>query len=280
MEQVVRDYAPEGLKEIVVDSTSCKKQVERILSMMNIQLPVHVYRGNQNVFTEYAVDRQLDLAMRQRIWLKSGAFLVFDQTEAMTVIDVNSGKFTGKTNLDDTVMKVNIEAAHEITRQLKLRDIGGIVIIDFIDIRNEQKKKELIQTLEKLLKSDRTQTKVRGLTQLGLLELTRKKVRESLRTSLTTRCETCKGTGTVLSDQSLAFQIERELWEYRGQGEAALVEIPMSTERILFGDQNEHKNRLEEVLGFRIFAKRVPSIENHSYGVTYVGSTAEAERLL
>src|SRR5690625_561140 len=116
--------------------------------------------------------------MKRQVWLKNGAYLIFDQTEALTVIDVNTGKFIGKTNLDDTVRKTNVEAAVEIARQLRLRDISGIIIIDFIDMKREQDREHVLSVFEKALKKDRTKTSVRGLTQLGLLEMTRKKIRQ------------------------------------------------------------------------------------------------------
>lgn len=156
----------------------------------------------KNIFTEYEIDRQLDLATRRQIWLKSGAFLVFDQTEAMTVVDVNTGKFTGKTKLEDTVLKVNLEAVDEICRQLRLRDLGGIILIDFIDLRNEAHKAKLTKALEVTLRKDRTQTSVRGLTKLGLMEVTRKKVKESLQ-------KVCKQNVRFVEGQAIFFQMNR-----------------------------------------------------------------------
>ena len=281
IEQTIRDYSSEGLAEIVVDDLKVKQRIDRLLSLIRLpSVRTTLFRGKQNIFTEYGVDRQLDLATRRQIWLKSGAFLVFDQTEALTVIDVNSGKFTGKTKLEDTVLKVNLEAVQEIARQLRLRDLGGIILIDFIDLRKEDHKLELTKALEKELKKDRTQTSVRGLTKLGLMELTRKKVKESLRNSLSTDCPVCRGTGYVLSMESLAFKIERELWEYREQVEAVVIEIPIPVQQILFGHSNVHKTRLEQALGFHIYSVEEQQSHTHTYRFVYVGEKAEAERIL
>ncbi|MDQ0207993.1 Rne/Rng family ribonuclease [Alkalicoccobacillus murimartini] len=281
VEQLVRDYASEGIDEIIVDTVHVKQRIDKLLALIHLpDVKTTLYRGRENIFTEYGVDRQLDLAMRRQIWLKSGAFLVFDQTEALTVVDVNSGKFTGKSTLEDTVLKVNLEAAKEIARQLRLRDIGGIILIDFIDVRKDSHKEKLTKALEKELRLDRTQTKVRGLTSLGLMEVTRKKAKENLRNQLTTDCPVCHGTGKVLSPEALAFQIERELWEYRDQAEAVIVELPKTVETVLFGEQKEHKTRLEETLGFQIYSLNQSSCHAHTYNIRYVGEEVEVQRML
>src|SRR5699024_10045822 len=160
-------------------------------------------------------------------------------------IDVNTGKFTGKTNLHETVKKTNAEAAKEIAKQLKLRDISGIIIIDFIDMKREKDKEYVLNTFKEALKKDRTKTKVTGLTGLGLVEMTRKKVRQNLEASLSKPCPTCEGKGVVLSDEAQAFKIERELWEHRGMDEEAIVlEMPSTVYPVLFGVKSEHLKRL------------------------------------
>lgn len=280
IDQTIKDYASSGLTEIVVDDVAGKKRIDQFLAFMQLSVKTTLYRDRQNIFSAFGIDRQLDLATRRQIWLKSGAFLVFDQTEAMTVVDVNTGKFTGKTKLEDTVLKVNLEAVDEICRQMRLRDLGGIILIDFIDLRNEAHKVTLTKALEATLRKDRTQTSVRGLTKLGLMEVTRKKVKESLQKSLQTECPVCRGTGYLLSMESLAFKIERELWEYRDQAEAVVIELPRQVQPILFGEGDEHKNRLEQTLGFELFTVHPNNSHSHSYAIQYVGEKAEAERLI
>ena len=153
------------------------------------------YEGRRPLFELYDVDAQAEKALGRRVWLKSGGYLVIDHAEAMTVIDVNTGKFVGGKSLQDTVLKVNLEAAQEIANQLRLRDVGGIIVIDFIDMEAAESRALVIQTLKDALRSDRTKTNVVGLTGLGMLEMTRRKVYHSLRGQLTQSCRRCGGEG-------------------------------------------------------------------------------------
>ena len=159
----------------------------------------------------YRVENQIDKALNKKVWLKSGGYLIIDKTEALTVIDVNTGKFTGNLKLEETVYKTNIEAAIEVCRQLKLRDIGGIVIIDFIDMHKATYKKEVINILNEELKKDKRKTEVLGMTRLGLVELTRRRERDSIDKYYLSDCETCEGNSKVKSINSVLDDIEKEI---------------------------------------------------------------------
>lgn len=172
------------------------------------------------LFDLYRVDAQLEKALRKYVWLKSGGSLVIEETEAMTVIDVNTGKFTGKKNLDDTLYRLNCEAAAEIVRQLRLRDIGGIVVVDFIDMRRGEDNERLLELLRTLVKVDRCRVNVVGMTGLGLVELTRKKERRSLSKQLLHICSACGGDGMVPTYETTARRIVREIWRRRRAGES------------------------------------------------------------
>ncbi len=152
----------------------------------------------------------VDKTFSRRIWLKNGAYLVVDHTEALTAIDVNSGKYVGTSNLSDTIIKVNKEAAIEIARQVRLRDIGGIIIIDFIDMTEDYYKDEIVSVLEEELKKDRTRTNVVGMTGLGLVEMTRKKIRQRVATMMHKTCPYCSGSGRVFNEETVALKILRE----------------------------------------------------------------------
>lgn len=134
-----------------------------------------LYRGQENIFSAFRIEKELEKALRPTVWLKNGAYLVIEQTEALTVIDVNTGKFTGKANLQETVRKTNLEAAKEIAYQLRQRDISGMILIDFIDMKREEDREQVMTVFGKALKHDRTKTKLHGFTALGLVEMTRKK---------------------------------------------------------------------------------------------------------
>ncbi|GAE36778.1 cytoplasmic axial filament protein CafA and Ribonuclease G [Halalkalibacter akibai JCM 9157] len=282
IERIVRDFSYADISEIVVDQLEAYKHLKELLEPFpKLQEVLTFYRNKENIFSAYGIEKELERALRRQVWLKNGAYLMIDQTEALTVIDVNTGKFTGKTDLQDTVRKANSEAAKEIARQLRLRDISGIIVVDFIDMKREQDKEHVVSVFEKALKNDRTKTNVLGITGLGLLEMTRKKVRQNLQASLSKTCPTCQGKGAVLSDEAQAFKIERQLWEHRGMAEEALVlELPSSVATVLFGAKSEHLKRLEEALGFRILVYPNRRLQEESFAIRYIGEMAEASAQL
>lgn len=199
LSRCIRDLIDDDVQEILAsDENACQAAVEsaNVIAPESVQ-KIRLYKGEIPLFTVFSVKKQLEDALSRRVWLKSGGFLIFDKTEAMTVIDVNTGKFVGKTSLSDTVFKLNLEAAEEIARQLRLRDIGGIIIIDFIDMETREKKDELIKAFREFLKRDKTHTTVHGLTALGLVEMTRKKKREPIETYFKTICPACRGEGKL-----------------------------------------------------------------------------------
>lgn len=180
---------------------------------------IRLYDGEMPLFDLYRVDAQLDKAMRKYVWLKSGGSLVIEETEAMTVIDVNTGKFTGKRDLEETLLRLNCEAAEEIVRQLRLRDVGGIVIVDFIDMKAPENNERLLALLRELAKTDQSRLSVVGMTGLGLVELTRKKERRPLSRQLLHACPACGGDGATPSYETTARRIVREVWQRRRRGE-------------------------------------------------------------
>jgi len=172
---------------------------------------IYLYDKDLPIFTTYGIEKELDKALKRKVWLDSGGYVIFDSTEALVSVDVNTGKYTGSKDLQDTVFRTNLEAAKEIARQLRLRDIGGIIIIDFIDMEKEHHQREVLDVLEKELAKDRTKTAMLGLTRLGLVEMTRKKVRERFGELLQKECPYCKGTGKVLSAETMALRVRRKL---------------------------------------------------------------------
>ncbi|AAM24167.1 MAG: Ribonucleases G and E [Caldanaerobacter subterraneus] len=209
----LRDFLSYDVDEIVINDEEEYEKVNQYLKKIGKDIEIVLERGD--VSGIYGVDFQVEKLLNKRVWLKSGGFLVIDQTEALTVIDVNTGKYVGKSSLEETIFKTNLEAAEEIALQLKLRDIGGIILIDFIDMKNENFKKELLEFFKEKLKQDRAKCTVLGFTQLGLVEMTRKKVREEISSFLKVKCPVCGGTGTVYSEEyiykRLKNQIERIL---------------------------------------------------------------------
>jgi ribonuclease E len=201
-ERVVRDvFSPAEFKEIVTDSGEVFERVSAYLRDVAPELVdrLRLHDGPLPVFEEFHVAEQIHKALERKVWLPSGGYLIIDRVEAMTVIDVNTGKHVGKTNLEETVVGTNLEAAAEIARQLRLRDIGGIIVIDFIDMLFERNRNQVIQTFQEALARDKTRSQVFDITPLGLLEMTRKKVSAGLLEVFSEPCPTCEGRGILLT---------------------------------------------------------------------------------
>lgn len=200
LERMIRDLFTNQVDELLIDDEAMWREAERLVAQMAPAISGRLKRhgGNEPIFQSYNVEEELELAFRRKIWLKSGGYLVVDQTEALTVIDVNTGKFTGSSGLAETVFTTNREAAEEIARLLRLRDIGGIVVVDFIDMNEERERKAISDELEYHAKGDRAKPNVVGWTKLGLLELTRKKVRQTVDDMFYEHCPQCAGTGKLL----------------------------------------------------------------------------------
>ena len=206
----IRDLCSDNTSEFVIND---REEYERVAKMSKRLAPqwtgdVKYYHGD--IFTDMDIEKMVDKTFSRRIWLKNGAYLIVDHTEALTVVDVNTGKFVGTNNLQDTIIKVNKEAAVEIARQVRLRDIGGIIIIDFIDMADPESKNEVVAVLEDELKRDRTRTNVVGMTGLGLVEMTRKKIRQRVATMMHKTCPYCSGSGRVFNEETVALKILRE----------------------------------------------------------------------
>ncbi|MGZ4164374.1 MAG: Rne/Rng family ribonuclease, partial [Tumebacillaceae bacterium] len=277
----VRDFFTDDVEEFWVDSGESYELVKDLLSVATPCLSerVRLYRGKENLFSVHRIDQELEKALKRKVWLKSGGYLVIDQTEALTAIDINTGKFVGSTSLEETVLKTNLEAVRELAKQVRLRDIGGIIIIDFIDMKSAEHQKQVMAELESQLKKDRTRAHVLGLTQLGLVEMTRKKVRQSLDEVLQRPCPYCEGRGKVLSEDTMAARIERELDEYlRGQEhEAVLVECHPQVAALLIGPSGQNLRRMEEAWGKRVYIKGRDHLHIAEHHILWAGTVEEVE---
>ncbi len=228
LERVLRDELTEGVEEIVVDTEEDKENIEAFVQKFfsEKKMEISLYKGKIPLFDVYNIENQLDELQDRKVWLSSGAYLVIDQTEALTVIDVNTGKFVGSKNLNDTVLKTNMEAAVEITRQLRLRALGGIVVVDFIDMDTEEDKDNLVLQLQELFKNDKCKARVYGVTGLGLVEITRKRARTDIRAAMSRGCPFCGGLGWVPREEGVAMQIKRFIRKVisSSKSEALLIE--------------------------------------------------------
>ncbi|XID93614.1 Rne/Rng family ribonuclease [Paenibacillaceae bacterium WGS1546] len=197
--RIVRDVVTPDTEELIIDDEERYREAREILrrTAPALESKVRLYRDGKPMFEKYGIKDQLDKAFQPRIWLPSGGYLIWEQTEALTVIDVNTGKYTGSVDLEETVFQTNKEAASEAARLLRLRDVGGIIIIDFIDMETEEHRAEIANLLEQRIKRDRTKCQVVGWTRLGLMEITRKKARENAMNYFYETCAACKGHGRI-----------------------------------------------------------------------------------
>ncbi|MEG2361262.1 MAG: Rne/Rng family ribonuclease [Christensenella sp.] len=211
--RTVRDMFTPDVEEFVIND---KDYYEKVLAVVNIVSPgmekrLKLFDEGGNIFDYYEIEDKIGKALGRKVWMKNGCYLVIDETEALTVVDVNTGKYIGEDNLQDTILNANIEAATEIAKQLRLRDISGIIVIDFIDMDVDENKHMVVDALKEALKNDRTKSNVLGMTELGLVEMTRKKTRRKLSALTQTTCPCCNGSGRVYNMENMAMRVRREI---------------------------------------------------------------------
>ncbi|MCE5201626.1 MAG: Rne/Rng family ribonuclease [Synergistaceae bacterium] len=278
LERVLRDELTEDIDEIIVDTEEDKKNIElfvkRFFSDKSIE--VSLYKGKTPVFDVYNIENQLAELQDRKVWLSSGAYLVIDQTEALTVIDVNTGKFIGTKNLNDTVLKTNMEAAVEIARQMRLRALGGIVVVDFIDMETEENKNDLVRELQDLFKTDRCKARVYGVTGLGLVEITRKRARTDIRAALGRSCPFCAGLGWVPKEEGVAMQIKRFIRKVSAssKSEALLIEVYTSVAEYI---AETFLSSWEEEFEKTIFIRGCPDFSWSKFRLDSQGGVAQLE---
>ncbi|HBU13371.1 MAG TPA: ribonuclease E/G [Clostridiales bacterium] len=243
--RTVRDLFTEEVAGFVIND---KDYFEKITALVNIISPhmadrLTLFEEPGNIFDAYDIEEKIDKALARKVWLKNGCYLVIDETEALTVVDVNTGKYIGEDNLQDTILHANIEAAEEIARQLRLRDISGIIVIDFIDMEIEENKRLVVEKLEEALRNDRTKSTVLGMTELGLVEMTRKKMRRKLSALTQMCCPSCGGKGSIHNLDNMAMRLRREVRRtvQEGGNPQYLVEVSPALEEYIVNKNNQNQ---------------------------------------
>lgn len=208
-----RDLISRDLDRIVIDDQKRYEDLVRFLNRFSVKLgaQVQLYQGENQIFDAFGIENEISHALGPKVWLKSGGYLIIQQTEALTAIDVNTGRFVGGRNLGETIVKTNMEAAKEIVHQLRLRNIGGIIVLDFIDMDKHEDRDRIFQFLLEELKKDKAKTTALRISEMGLVQMTRKRTEESLLRKITTHCPYCEGSGHVKSNVTIAYEIIREL---------------------------------------------------------------------
>ncbi len=269
--RTLRDLYKEGIDRVRVDS---KETYHRLLEFAEVFVPeivpvIEHYTGECPVFDIYSVEDEIKKALERKVTLKSGGYLIFDQTEAMTTVDVNTGGYVGGRNLEETIFKTNLEAAQTIARQLRLRNLGGIIIIDFIDMKSDEHKKQVLQALERNLEKDRAKTKITEVSVLGLVEMTRKRTRESLEHILCEPCNACGGRGVLKTAESMCLEIFREIIRevrlYKVQ--TLLVLASNEVVEMLLDEEADMLAELEIFLGVQIKFRAEAEYNQEQYDV-------------
>ncbi|MBD1381206.1 Rne/Rng family ribonuclease [Metabacillus arenae] len=276
IERVLHEHPLANVDEIICDQSAIISELKALQVEKN-GIKIHYFHKKENVFSHFHLDGEIQKLVKQIVWLDNGAYIVIQETEALTVIDVNSGKFTGKYSMRDTVMKTNMAAAKEAAHQIKLRNLSGMILIDFIDMRHREDKAKLQNYFASLVKNESRYTNVLGFTNLNILEITRKKVKEPIHKLLTDPCPTCQGTGIVPAADAVAFQLERMLWEHQYMDhEAIWIETTKEVYNYLKGDKTNHILRLEEALKFKIYITIADKVL-HEFTIKQAGKIKDIE---
>ncbi|QUJ67131.1 ribonuclease G [Photobacterium sp. GJ3] len=270
-QRILRDFVGTELDSIYVDSRlafdSLVEFTDEFVPELSRKL-VH-YSGEQPIFDLYDTENEIQRALDRKVELKSGGYLIIDQTEAMTTIDINTGAFVGRRNLEETIFNTNIEATKAIARQLRLRNLGGIIIIDFIDMASEEHRRRVLTALEQALSYDRVKTNINGFTQLGLVEMTRKRTRESIEHVLCGTCPTCEGRGTVKTVDSVCYEILREITRVNRAYDADrfAVYVSPAVAETLAGEEYHAMAELEVFIGKQVEVKIEPLYNQEQFDV-------------
>ena len=265
--RTIRDVLSPEFKTVWVDSVEQYQRVVEFLDQIqpNLVPRVRLFRRDEPIFDEFGIEPEIAKALKSKVWLKSGGYIVINQTEALVAIDVNTGKYVGKRNLEETVFRTNLEAAKEIVRQVRLRDLGGIIVLDFIDMEDSNNRAALFEALESEVKKDRSKTKILQISEFGLIEMTRKRVRQSLERSLTQACPYCGGSGRVKSSTTISLEIWRELMKLRDlhEGQDVIVRVNPNVYNALDPIFDE----VERHLGIHLVFKPDDTLHQEQYDV-------------
>lgn len=255
--RIVRDGFSENVNRLIIDS---KTEYDKVLKFLDRIAPelkeiVEFYEDDIPIFDMKGIQVELNRALKKKVWLRSGGYLIVDQTEALTAIDVNTGRFTGHNDFEETILRTNIEAAEEIAYQLRLRNIGGIIILDFIDMERQDNRERVFHALKEALQADRVRTTINKISSLGLIEMTRKRTRETLTSMLCEPCEHCEGSGNVKTPMTVAYEVFGELeagyHHVRQEGPLAISCHPRVA-RVFLNQERPELERLEKELNRRI----------------------------
>jgi len=269
--RVVRDVANAETRRVVVDSPPLHDELRSFVArfVADPKPEVELYGGAEPIFDRYGIEPEIDANLGRKVWLKSGGYLMVDQSEALTAIDVNTGRYVGKRDLEETVLKTNLEAVKEVVHQLRFRNIGGLIIIDLIDMESAENREKVYRALQEALRQDKAKTNILKISELGLVEMTRKRTRENLVQQLCEPCGYCEGRGYVLSRESVAYKVLREVRNDlpRFCGRRIALSVHPRVAELLLGAEREELAELESQLGRAIEVRAVPGLHQEQFEV-------------
>jgi ribonuclease G len=269
--RAVRDLLTHEADKLIIDSPLVYGSVLAFLDgfMPSLKESVELYDATEPIFDAFNLEGDISRALKRKVWLKSGGYIIIEQTEALNAIDVNTGRYVGKHNLEETILKTNLDAVKEIAYQLRLRDLGGIIIIDFIDMEKKANQEKVYNSLIEALKKDRSKTHVLPMSEMGLIQMTRKRVRQSLSRTLCEPCCYCEGEGYLLSKKSICFMLYREiLREYKEMGGAKItLQVNPEIAELLHGEENHLIFRLEKEIAKQIIIYPNPQYHMEQFDI-------------
>jgi len=272
--RVVRDLVDESFGEIYIQGSETFRRVATFLDRVQPALAdrVREWRGEEALFDQHGLESQIDAALRSKVWLRSGGYLVIHPTEALVAIDINTGRFVGGVDLEETVFKTNLEAAREVVRQIRLRDLGGIIVVDFIDMETIENQQAIFDALQVELAKDRKRSKVLNLSDFGLVEITRKRARANLERVLTVACPDCSGRGRIKSALTICLDVRREILreQHRFANRDVVIEAHPSVERALRNEDHGVLAELEQLLGRKISVRGNEVMQREKFEVLAV----------
>lgn len=272
--RTIRDVLSIEFKTVWVDAVD---QYERIVEFLdqiqpNLVQKVKLYRRDEPIFDAFGIENEIEKALKSKVWLKSGGYIVINQTEALVAIDVNTGKYVGKKNLEETVFRTNLEAIREIVRQVRLRDLGGIIVLDFIDMEDLENRSAIFEALEQEIKKDRSKTKILQISEFGLVEMTRKRVRQSLERSLTQACPYCSGTGRVKSNLTIMLEMWRYLMKANDlhEGQEIIVRVNPEIYATILAENMKIFEEIERTHGIHLVFKPDDNLHHEQFDLLNV----------
>ena len=270
--RAIRDFYSTETEQVIIDSPKDHRRVVDFVRqfMPRLKAKIVLYGDKEPLFDRYGVEEKVQKALDRRVWLRSGGYIIIERTEALTAIDVNTGRFVGKRNQEETILRTNMDAVHEVVRQLRLRNVGGIIIIDFIDMEKEANRKKVYDALKEALKKDKARTNILKISELGLVEMTRQRTRESLENQLLSPCPHCEGRGRVKSAVTVAYEVLRAIKKQQAaieDGKNIVVRLHPDVANFLYDEKNNSLENLEREINRRVVIKVSQELPHQQYEI-------------